>query len=390
MNIARIEEVSASGEVKARYATLTDKATQEMAALLHETERFISRFLVLPKFTLLPLSLWVLGTHLYNIFDSYAYLVITSATPRCGKTRVLEVLYLLCANPERTSNISEAALFRLIQRLQPTLFLDEMEQIRERGERAQIVRNLLNAGNRRDAIAIRCGEAGKTIERYRVYCPKALAAIGSLPDTISDRSIQIHMQRRTSDEKIERFLFRRAKSQARKIRKQIAVWTKQQHHTVHDTYSRAPDLDFLEDRDAESWGPLFSILAVVDPTRLTELRNCAQTLCGQKRDDAADEHLAVHLILDVDAVLHDDERHISSADLLSRLREIEDSPWSDPAFDTRQLTKKLRTFGLKTKPVRLGDATPRRYVVVEIREHTRRYKAASPATAATRKEHKDL
>jgi hypothetical protein len=388
MNVERIEKVSEDGEVSKLYEA--DPSNVDGEVLVRDIEQFIRRFVVLPGRTLLPLALWTVGTHLFGVFDSYAYLVITSPTPRCGKSRVLEILSLLCANPERTSNISEAAMFRLIERFKPTLLLDEMEQLREKGERAQILRNLLNAGNRRDAMAIRCAEGGKTIERCQVYCPKALAAIGSLPDTITDRSVVVRMQRRTLEEKIERFLFQRAERQARQILGRIAAWSKQHQNTIQVAYANAPDLEFIEDRDAESWTPLFSLLAVADASRLAELRECAEVLCGQKQDDAAEEHLTVRLICDAATVLHGDEKYIPSAELLRRLREIEDSPWSSPEFDARRSANYLRGFGLRSKPVRIGDSTPRGYITAEIRERASRYNRGLSATSATSNEPKDL
>jgi hypothetical protein len=204
MTVTRIEKVSTNGDLRTPHGESSAQADLNGTELIRETEVFISRFAVLPSGSQLPLALWAVGTHLFEAFDSFAYLAVTSPTPRCGKTRVLELLSLLCASAERTSNISEAALFRLIERFKPTLILDEMEQIREKGERAQILRNLLNAGNRRDAVVIRCADGGASIERCGVFCPKAIAAIGSLPDTITDRAIVIVMQRRTREEKIER------------------------------------------------------------------------------------------------------------------------------------------------------------------------------------------
>lgn len=388
MNVERIEKVSVHGDVSTLYEA--HPANLDGEVLVRDIEQFIRRFVVLPNRTLLPLALWSLGTHLFDVFDSFAYLVITSPTPRCGKSRVLEILALLCANPERTSNISEAAMFRLIERYKPTLLLDEMEQLREKGERSQILRNLINAGNRRDAMAIRCAEGGKAIERCQVYCPKALAAIGSLPDTITDRSIAIRMQRRTFEERIERFLFQRAGIKAREILGRIAAWCKQHQNTIQAAYSNAPDLEFIEDRDAESWTPLFSLLAVADPSRLEELRGCALILCGQKQDDAAEEHITVRLICDAATVLHGDEKHIASAELLRRLREIEDSPWSSPDFDRRRLAKYLRGFGLRSKPVRIGASTPRGYIAAEIHERASRYNRGLCATSATSNIDKDL
>jgi hypothetical protein len=389
MKIRRIEKLLGNGEIVPVYEAPPGEGHQDGEALLRSVESFISKFVILPEGALLPLAVWAVATHLFSVFDAFPYVAITSPARRCGKTRLLEVLGLLCARPERTSNISEAALFRLIEKERPTLLLDEMEQLREKSERAQILRNLLNAGNRRDAVAIRCAEGGAQIERHKVFCPKALATIGSLPDTISDRAISILMQRKTPDERTERFLFQRAKPEAWKIRKAIAAWAEENAATVAAAYENAPDLDFLEDRDSESWTPLFAVLAVAAPTRVAEMKLCSQILCGQKHD-AMEESLAVRAILDAASVLRHDEQYITSAELVDRMRAIEESPWGGHDFDARRLARLLRPFGIRSKVFRSGDATPRGYEATRIREYAYRYKAHASATSATSNKNKDL
>jgi hypothetical protein len=392
MTVGRVEEVSLDGQARVIYDvnSRAEALCEEGAALLRDAEDFIRRYLVLPPGALLPLALWGKGTHLFPIFDCFPYLAIGSPTKQCGKTRLLEILGLMCSDAERTSNISEAALFRLIEQQHPTLLLDEMEQLREKGERAQILRNLLNAGNRRDAVAIRCADGGARIERCNVFCPKALATIGSLPETITDRAICIQMQRRTQAERIERFLFQKVEPEARKIRGRFAAWAKYHRDTIQAAYADAPDLDFLGDRDAEAWMPLFAILAVADPRRLKELRQSAELLSGQKHADAADESLAVRALLDAASVLRKGEQYAASAELLTRMRSIEESPWSGPDFDARGLARLLRPFGIRSKVFRDGDSTPRGYEVARLAECARRYEVGLSATNATRKESKDL
>jgi hypothetical protein len=387
--VTRVLESDAKLLARAQALSAADAPTQDGAALLNDTEKFIRQFVVLPEGALLPVALWAVATHLFSIFDCFPYLAIISPARRCGKTRLLEILALLCARPERTSNISEAAIFRLIESQRPTLLLDEMEQLREKSERAQIFRNLLNAGNRRDAVAIRCAEGGERIERFSVFSPKALAAIGSLPDTISDRAILVRMQRKNRDEKIKRFLFQRAEPEAQKIREAISAWARNNSGTVAEAYANAPDLDFLQDRDSEAWAPLFSVLAVASPARIPELRACAEILCGEK-EDGAEESLAVRAILDAASVLRDDEERIASAELVSRMRAMEESPWSGPDFDARRLARFLRAFGIRSKVFRAGDATPRGYEAGKIREGAYPYKGVSSATSATCMTNKEL
>src|SRR5439155_12653817 len=106
-----------------------------------------------------------------------------------------------------TANISDAALFRAIAKLSPTLLLDEVDAIfgpkaRDREE----LRGMLNAGYRRGAVTHRMGgNKMTTLEAFPVFCAKVFALIGDLPDTIADRAVRIRLERRTRDEPIERF-----------------------------------------------------------------------------------------------------------------------------------------------------------------------------------------
>ena len=88
------------------------------------------------------------------------YLAITRAEKRSGKTRLLEVLELLVRQPLPTANISDAALFRVIDEQKPTLLVDEVDAIF--GPRRASVRSCAgcsNAGYRRGADAHRMGGA---------------------------------------------------------------------------------------------------------------------------------------------------------------------------------------------------------------------------------------
>ena len=51
-----------------------------------------------------------------------------------------------------------------------------------------------------------------------MFCPKLLAGIGQLPDTISDRSIVLPMKRKTTAESVERFRYAYAELQAKPLR----------------------------------------------------------------------------------------------------------------------------------------------------------------------------
>ena len=77
-------------------------------------EEFIVRYVVLPQGMPFVLTLWIIGTHLFEVFDAFPYLCVTSPVKRSGKTRLAEILELLCPRALNSVNITEAALFRTV------------------------------------------------------------------------------------------------------------------------------------------------------------------------------------------------------------------------------------------------------------------------------------
>ncbi len=341
--------------------------------LLRDVESFVMRFVVLPPCTPLPTALWAMATYCFDLFDAFAYLCATSPTPRCGKTRLLEVLSLIVSKPEHTANVSEAALFRIVEADKPTLLLDETETLKGKSERAEYLRGLLNAGNRRDAHVMRCVGQDHTPKRFSVYCPKIFAGIGSLPATIRDRSILIEMQRRSPGERVERFLFRKAGPEGAKLRARISEFIETNLAAIEAVYESVT-LGFIEDRDEEAWASLFAVLSVADSTRIKELEACARLLTGQKADEDAEESPNVCLLADLRNIWPTGEKTASTADLLERLKQIEDSPWaSDVPLDARKLAQRLRPFGVTPRQVRVRDGTAKGYHFDELQPAFDRY-----------------
>jgi hypothetical protein len=167
------------------------------AVLLDNVRAFVRRFVVLDDDQADAVALWVAATHVFEAFACSPYLAISSAEKRSGKSLLLEVLELLVRDPLPTSNISDAALFRVIDERKPTLLIDEIDAVfgkkaREREE----LRGILNAGYRRGAVTHRMGGSNNTsLQTFSVFCPKAFAGIGDcLPDTIADRAIPIRLR----------------------------------------------------------------------------------------------------------------------------------------------------------------------------------------------------
>ena len=365
----------------ARHLVEHPEALGDPAQVIGEVEAFIRRHVILPPGLTLVQSLWAAGTHIFDVFDTFPYLAITSPAPRCGKTRATELLELFCREPLRASNLSEAVLFRLIESRQPTLIVDEAEALRNRkSERSQALIGLFNAGHRKGALAYRCVGQKYEVQGFVVFCPKVLVSIGGLPDTLRDRSIVIQMQRHGPGERVGRFLFQRAQADAAPLREKLEATVLSHQQAIAEVYGQL-DLIELEDREAENWSPLLSVCAVLAPALLAELKATALANAQGKAGVDADESLRIRLLADLRAILAEQqhalfptkEGMVATATLLEGLRSLEESPWAEQDLNAHRLAKLLRPFGVCSRKFREGDRTRRGFAVADLEAVFARY-----------------
>jgi hypothetical protein len=110
-------------------------------------------------------------------------------------------------------------LTRKIDAQAPTLLLDETDAAFSGNEEySEALRGILNAGHRRGGKCSLCVGQGAAIsfKDFSVFCSKAIAGMGGLPDTVQDRSIPIRLVRKAPNEKVERFRLRKVKPETDK------------------------------------------------------------------------------------------------------------------------------------------------------------------------------
>jgi Protein of unknown function (DUF3631) len=299
---------------------------------LGDVERFIRRFAVLPEGAYLSFSAWIVATYFCDCFDCFPYVALLSPVKRCGKTRVLEVFELLSHEPWRGTAPSPAALYRMMQSA-PTLLLDEVEALEKRSasDTQQAILSILNAGHRRGASIPRCDGRSHELRHFPVYGPKAFAAIGSLPETLLDRSIVVTMQRRLPGQKVERLLWRKGKKEAEPLAQALRAFAEDSSDAIERAYEKlmGTDLPWLSDRDADLWMPLYAVCSIGAPSRLGELEEASISLCGSKAETDEEESLALKLLKDLIVIWPGDELRVETKVLISRLKEQDLSPWGE-------------------------------------------------------------
>ena len=355
-------------------------ARLKLASLLDDIERFIRRFVVLTDHQAVAVTLWTAHTHPIDAFDCTPYEQVTSATPRAGKTRLLEVQELLVARPWLTGRTSAAALVRKVDAESPTLLLDESDAAFG-GERdyAEALRGVLNTGYQRSGRTTLCvGQGGNiTFRDFSTFGPKAIAGIGKLPGTVADRAIPIELKRRTKDEPVERFRARDAHVQAEPIYRALVAWGLAE---VAALRAARPDLPAaLNDRAQDVWEPLLAIADLAGDTWPDRARRAAETLMGNVSDD----DIKVELLHDIRTVFDDlDATFIGSTELVGKLAELDSRPWGDwnkgRPITTRAVADRLKAFGIVPRPNPQG--TTRGYYRDRFQDAWSRYPRFKPST----------
>jgi hypothetical protein len=330
-------------------------------------------------------ALWIAHTWAIDAFDYTPYLQVTAPEKQCGKSRVLDCLEPLTPQPWRAISPSEAVLYHKIDVDKPTLLLDETDTLFASGkdDRGELLRSLLNAGFERKARVPRCVNKGEEIKEYSVFCPKAFAGIGSLPDTITDRCVPIRLKKKRRNETVERFRKREAEEVARPIRERLEAWTKEEKVMPTLRVARPTIPDALSDRQADICEPLLAIADLAGVEWPQKARQALIEVCVSEENEGS---ISVKLLTDIRRVF--DERgtdRLSTLDLVKALIALEtDNPWApwwekDVANNNvkgagTNLSRKLKRFGIKSRVIRTSDdSTPHGFYRTDFEDVWARY-----------------
>jgi hypothetical protein len=318
------------------------------ARVLDDLRGLLDAYVVLPSRAAADaVVLWIAATHAVGAFEHATRLVIKSPEKRCGKTRLLEVIAETCHLPLMTVNATVAAVFRSLGGDRPpTLLMDEADAIfgtKIKAEQNEDMRALLNAGFDRNRPALRTVGPNHTPTEFATFAMAALAGIGSMPDTIEDRAVIITMRRRAPGETVQPYRTRRDRPLLNQLRDRLAVWADFAAATLADA---EPATD-LEDRAADTWEPLLAVADAAGGHWPTRARAASAVLADAAAAADVDRNLGAKMLADCRVIFADSgAEFIASADLVQRLRAVEDAPWSDFDLTSRRLAARLKNYGV--------------------------------------------
>lgn len=329
--------------------------------LLSELSDTIGQFVVMERSALDATSLWNVMTWLHDRLRIAPFLNITSATKRCGKTTLIDVLTRLAHRPMTVSGqMTSAALFRTIEIHEPTLFLDELDTYFKDDPE---LRGVINGSQRkRTANVIRCVGDDHEPRNFSTWCPKALVGIGGLSDTVTDRSIVVRLERRAAGQAVTNFRDRdRGRFDA--LRRKIRRWIDDNADTVVKRLSFAPFPEGLDDRSRDSWECLLTIAAVAGGEWPERAAGACSTINAERQGAESSREMILSDLHEIFAEAGNPAA-ISTDHILAALNARDDRPWPEwkgRPLTSRGLAKLLKPFKITPGTVRIDGFTPKGY-----------------------------
>jgi len=246
------------------------------------------------------------------------------------------------------------------------------------------LRGILNSGyTRKTAFVLRATASGPAsngekesenaiakggVTRYSCWCPKVIATIGRLPDTLADRCILIRIQRKTASEECERL----RDVGAATLRRQCARFVLDNSLAIAAETPHLPTA--LSDRAADIWEPLLALADLAGSHWPETARQAAVGLSVS----AQQSNPIGSLLLDIFLVFSAGKaERMFTRDLVQSLNGFSDRPWMEitngKGITDRELSQQLRPYGIKPKALRIGELVLKAYILADCVDVFRRY-----------------
>ena len=318
----------------------------------------LRRFVILSLPETHAIALWIVHTYAIEATSICPILIIKSAEKRCGKTVLMELLHNLVSRPLPASNITASALFRVIEKYQCVLLLDEADTFIYNSEE---LRGILNSGYRRSGSYV-IRTVGEDFEPvvFNTFGPKAVAQIDMPPETIVDRGIIVNMQRKKPNEKPERLRADKIFDVFRHLRQKAVRWTQDNLAALTDCEPALPDS--LNDRAQDSWRPLMAIAEIAGDKWVEHGLTSAVKL-SEEKSEVSKRTLLLDDIRNLFRQLN--TTRMSSAEICEELSAIEEHPWPEwrngQPITARQLARMLEPLGIRPRQMKMDKINIRGY-----------------------------
>jgi putative DNA primase/helicase len=217
------------------------------------------------------------------------------------------------------------------------------------------LRGILNSGHTRDsAYVVRTVGEDFTPKQFSTWGAKAIAGIGHLADTLMDRAIIFDLRRKMPHEQVERLRYAEPNLFG-ELASRLCRFTNDHREAVRRA---RPELPYaLHDRAQGNWEPLLAIADVAGGIWPEQARKAALVISAGS--DESNLTLGTELLSDIQEVFETKRiERIATAELIEALCSDDEKPWATynrgKPVSPRQITKRLREYGIGSKNVRAG------------------------------------
>jgi len=355
-------------------------------ALLDEIATTLKRFVVTvqPEAVVIE-TLWVVFAHAVDAFGIAPILAFWSPVPECGKTINQSIVGKLVPKPLEGSSLTEAVVFRVVEKFQPTILVDEAADMLT--TRPELLSLLRAAHQRNKAFVYRTVGDSHEVRSFSTWGPKSLAITKSrIESALASRCLIVRMHRKTRNEKTERFISTKEYPELTVLQRKAARWVQDNFAVARDAVpDNVPD---IENRSLDNFEPLFKIAHVVGGEWPQLIRDAAVKLLGA--DSPIQESRSVELLKDIQSIFAGDPENgvegcdrIASADLIEELLSRPDRPWltysKGRPITQNQLARLLKDFGVYSRNIRSDDKKILKgYLAQQFKDAFERYIPATP------------
>src|SRR5262249_10738415 len=213
-------------------------------SLIRDIMKKIKKHIVIADDGALAIALWIMLAWVHDEIAVHSPILdITSANPDSGKTTTLAIVSFLIPRAISTVDITKGALYRAIQRWEPSFVIDEFDDVLSsvNGSDKYELRSVINSGHTRGQGVLRCITDEHKPELFSTFAPKALGMIGQkMPATTLSRCVVIEVRRRKKDEPIIKFKHEDDDELAN-LRSRLRRWSIDNTETLRNTAPMMPD-----------------------------------------------------------------------------------------------------------------------------------------------------
>ena len=282
-----------------------DEKKVKISKIFDKIRKLLKKYIYFEKDCLYDvLTVWIMHTYVFEIFLYVPYLWL-NGDKSSGKSLILSLISKLAFNTFPAVNVTEATLFRQVDRESSVLLLDEYEKAGAGINEA--ITQILNSGFYKEIAHvprnIRVKDGDFETKVFCTFSPKVIAGISEISDVLADRTIKIKTKKIGKDIKLEKFSpTKEMEKDFLDVVQDLYLFGLTYANDIYEIYhsENLSKIEGISVREMDIWKPLLSIGTIIDDEAGTKvvdkLTEYAIVLNEEKRRKNLENNISYRLI----------------------------------------------------------------------------------------------